>query len=260
MTASRILQSLLGTGFFLTSLACIGADAAADETHPEYAIEIVIFQYLNPDNGGETYTSSGDEPDFSRIRSLASIPDLVPLGPDELRLGGEAYTFRRGANYRLLLHEGWHQTLADRGNAEAMYVRYPEATKRKTLATIPGLSFMQSGEEAPVMEGTIQVALERYLHLTVDLVYRPDPSSPSTTYQSDVYVDPDSPYDDIAVSSPAYRLKETRRMRSGETHYLDHPEIGVIALIRQYVSPKVDVPADNKPESPPPATTSEPTQ
>jgi hypothetical protein len=249
----------LTAAVFSTGLSmCFGADPTAAETAPEYAIEIVIFQYLNPDDGGETGTSLADEPDFTGVRPLEAIPELVPLAPEELKLGGEAYTFRRGANYRLLLHEGWHQKLTDRSHAEAVYVRYPKATERKTLVTIPGLSFTETGEERPIMEGIIQVALERYLHLTVDLVYRTDPLVPTTSYQSDVYIDPEAPQEEIAVSSPVYRLKETRRMRSGEIHYLDHPQIGVIALIRKYDSAAAEAPAATGPEGASPTTTNDP--
>lgn len=243
---------------FLAATSPASAEDTANGSDPEYAIEIVVFQYLNPDDGGEKGTTLADEPDFTGIRPLAAIPELVPLDPDELKLGGEAYTFRRGANYRLLLHEAWHQKLSSRKSAESIYVRYPKANRRGTLATIPGLEFMQTGEEPPVMEGTIQVALERYLHLSVDLIYRTDPVAPVERVESDVYVEPDAPYEEVAVSSPVYRLKETRRMRSGETHYLDHPQIGVIAQIRKYEAPRPDSPdTGESPDSPAPPVTGE---
>ena len=78
--------------------------------------------------------------------------------------------------------------------------------------------------------------------------------------QSDVYIDPDSAYEEIPVSSPVYRLKETRRMRSDETHYLDHPQIGVIALVRMYAPPGADSPSESNAENIAPTAAGQPAQ
>lgn len=56
------------------------------------------------------------------------------------------------------------------------------------------------------LEGTARVGLAHYLHLNMDLLYHRS---------------------DGAVA----RLKQSRRMRSGEIHYLDGPVLGVIALM-----------------------------
>ncbi len=54
--------------------------------------------------------------------------------------------------------------------------------------------------------GTVRVSLERFLRLELDLEMDPG-------------------------SGTSYRLEQARRMRSGEVHYFDHPQFGVIALI-----------------------------
>ena len=59
----------------------------------------------------------------------------------------------------------------------------------------------------PVLDGTLTLARSRYLHLSADLVYA-DPN----------------------VGVPV-ALRELRRMRSGELHYLDHPRFGVLVQI-----------------------------
>jgi hypothetical protein len=55
--------------------------------------------------------------------------------------------------------------------------------------------------------GQIALSRGRYLHLTLELTY-------------------DSPEDGQRMV-----LKQTRRMRSNERHYIDHPKFGVIAII-----------------------------
>jgi hypothetical protein len=58
------------------------------------------------------------------------------------------------------------------------------------------------------LSGQIALSRGRYLHLTLELVY-------------------DSPEEGGARMV----LRQTRRMRSNERHYIDHPKFGVIAII-----------------------------
>lgn len=93
-------------------------------------------------------------------------------------------------------------------------------------------------------EGTVRVVLSRYLHLEANLVLRklmilPLPVvadvSPSPTEQD---ADPTpqllSP---VQTYYQDFHLVESRRMRSGELHYLDHPLFGLVALITQVPPP-----------------------
>ena len=58
------------------------------------------------------------------------------------------------------------------------------------------------------LTGQISLSRGRYLHLTLELAY-------------------DSPED----GGSRMVLRQTRRMRSNERHYIDHPKFGVIAII-----------------------------
>lgn len=60
------------------------------------------------------------------------------------------------------------------------------------------------------LEGTIRFFMSRHLHLDVDLLYR------DTTPGSDNLV---------------YRLSEQRKLKSQETHYFDHPRLGVLVRV-----------------------------
>ncbi len=49
----------------------------------------------------------------------------------------------------------------------------------------------------------------------------------------------DTHYIDTKEERPfVYHLQDRRRMRSSELHYLDHPIIGVIVIIRPFEVPK----------------------
>ena len=74
----------------------------------------------------------------------------------------------------------------------------------------PGLSANRAikvNVGAGPLQGTIKVSLAHYLHLKADLLY---------TAGSD---------------GPMVRMKQSRRMRSREIHYLDGPVVGIIVLM-----------------------------
>ncbi len=60
------------------------------------------------------------------------------------------------------------------------------------------------------LEGTIRFFMSRHLHLDVDLLFR-----------------------DISTGSGnvVYRLSEQRKLKSQETHYFDHPRLGVLVRV-----------------------------
>jgi len=60
------------------------------------------------------------------------------------------------------------------------------------------------------LEGTIRFFMSRHLHLDVNLLFR-----------------------DVAAGSGnlVYRLSEQRKLKSQETHYFDHPRLGVVVRV-----------------------------
>jgi len=258
MSRLPFLPALAGLLMAVTALPAAPADVSPGKSGAtEYAIEIVVFQYLDPDDGGEIGSSEATLAGFESAPEGDSSPEVMPLDPDQLQLGPEAYTFRRSRNYRLLLHEGWPQPLQERAQARPVHLRYPAADTAPATTQSYGRFFPVDPEPA-MLEGTVTVALERYLHLSVDLVFRPD-TTEGDLQQRDVYRDPESAVAETAVPPPVFRMIETRRMRSGERHYFDHPRIGVIALITAYEVPADDAPPE-KPEQPPQPATDTPAQ
>ena len=94
------------------------------------------------------------------------------------------------------------------------------------------------------LEGEITIALARYLHAYVDLVLRRPRLSRDTPSASQVPAGQDeleeSPLDDLADTRILnnHRLREHRRMRSRNLHYLDNPEFALLILITPYELPQ----------------------
>lgn len=122
----------------------------------------------------------------------------------------------------------------------------------------------------PRLEGTIKVVLSRYLHLHVDLGYNylvkgecevllpmdEEPSRSGLLQQENEYIENGSadnggvfispfeaPETDDNYSAECYQtvhLKESRRMRSKQLHFLDHPLFGMLVLITPYTIPEAE--------------------
>ena len=127
---------------------------------------------------------------------------VVPLRPEELKLGNEYRRLRALAAYEPLVHVGWVQP----GLPEA------ESTPFE-LGTLGILN----------PRGTVRVHLSRFLHITLDLAYLgaggAAPPTPAVDGLEEIVV------------APQYRLRATRSARSNELHYFDHPAFGVLVRV-----------------------------
>lgn len=82
------------------------------------------------------------------------------------------------------------------------------------------------------LDGTVTIRLARYLHIDADLIWHRmeqarEDAQPGPPIEITMDGSPITP----EVRMRGYRLNESRRMRSKELHYLDHPVYGVLALI-----------------------------
>lgn len=136
------------------------------------------------------------------------------LAPDELELVDARRRLERLDAYTPLVHGGWVQEGLALRDARPFDLAY-------------------LGASNPV--GTIRLHLSRYLHLAVDLVYRPGMRPPQPAAGSAF---PTSPQALSDVPLPArYVLRAERRIGSGVVQYFDHPMFGVLVLVRPYEPP-----------------------
>lgn len=181
-----------------------------------YEVELIIFAPTdNSSVNAEAWAQGG--PPIHTASSRQLLPpgrksNPVPfqqLDSSQLRLTTEFRQLRNSKRYRPLLHIGWLQPGLSKGRAVPVLIGQGTGN-RAADATL---------SDAPRLEGTVTVTLARYLHLAVDLAYRRPLASRAL------------PGDETALEETVFRLRESRRMKSKEVHYLDHPMLGVIALI-----------------------------
>lgn len=101
----------------------------------------------------------------------------------------------------------------------------------------------------PELDGTLQVYVQHYLYVKTDLDLK-EPTTQEVVLKDrplNLEMGPDDQDSDVQLGhlesvSPTktvetflkpYRMEQKRRMRSGETHYLDHPFMGMIIQVRK---------------------------
>lgn len=189
----------------LCLLLSLALTANADDF---YKVEVIVFQHLDPAAvGAEAWPAQPGTPALDQaleLSALASAPAAVAaaqaparagwraLPAAQLTMGGAVQRLRNSARYRPLLHVGWVQPLDNADRGAAVHVFSGMTGARDD-------SVSQS-----LINGTIAVRRGRYLHADIDLVYKKDVTA---------------------------RLTHSRRLRSKEVHYIDHPLFGVILSV-----------------------------
>jgi len=128
------------------------------------------------------------------------------LDESELQLGDAFERLDRLSAYQPLVHGGWVQEGLPEEQAAPFDLAYLGASNPN---------------------GTIKLHLSRFLHLTLNLDYRPT----QTSEPSFAVGGPNAFALNELVLQPRYVLNTQRRARSGELHYIDHPLFGVLVLV-----------------------------
>lgn len=140
---------------------------------------------------------------FTDYESELENQSLIPLPENEHLLDQELTRLKRRDDYRVLYTATWNQAIPDRNNPAPILV---QAGERKH-----GLF---------ELEGTIAITLGRYLHAKAEL------------WLHKIHRLSDREESEEAVQGIEWmQLSESRRMRSTELHYLDHPKFGLLIRV-----------------------------
>lgn len=229
-------------GLFAALLCAVALPAWAETW---YEVELLVVAQRQPDAGSEIWPAKTlpplpQENLFTPPAPQQSGGKIAALPPENYRLTAEAQRIAADAGYELLLHTGWRQPGLPREQSLAVRLHTIDPAAEEAAA------------HAARLDGTVRLILARYLHLEADLRYRAAEAPRQSGFFSLFSAD--------AVEKPVYRLNESRRMRSREVHYLDHPMFGVIALVTPYEvpAPRPAAPAPSAAPVPVPAPASNP--
>ena len=176
----------------------------------EFEIELLVFQNLVANDGGEIwpidYSEWFEEFEDEPEKSNPVTTKINWLPEKTYRLTAERNALGRSSQYRPIAYFAWRQAVLDRARAVPM--------------ELPGENDNTGNS---YVDGSVRVAVERYLHLYLNLQLH----TPVNNEQLEL----------LEYDIPEFRLTEHRRMRSKEVHYFDNPRFGVIALITPYKPP-----------------------
>lgn len=227
--------------------------------------------------------------DLSSARSVKAAKKMgyVVIPGDQYRLTDVANKLVESSRYELLLHTAWRQPGLEQERALPVWIRggriygneytsidsqieflesMPKAGSKKadgttyefdeqTLESIELQLLEQQSSQRHQglyeLEGKITIGLSRYLHAYTDLVLRRPRLSvdPVTTNSAQDRTLANYSADTLILNN--HSLKERRRMRSKNLHYLDSPEFAMLILITPYKVPEVfeEAPLETEPST-----------
>lgn len=241
-----------------------------------YDVEVILFAQSNQDyRNSETWPIDYTPPDMENARELlpqekAQRDPARPtafrlLDLDELKLDADAKRIDAAQDLQLMGHFGWRQPGLPQQGALAVRIDQAlfERIKSMNMAAAEQAVEMEQGEMAmqPQIEGTLRLILSRYLHIETDLLFKEpldeqpmnsdaqqanvllfsEPATPTATGQN---AQPDlfALAEENAAQAPyrVYFMHQSRRMRSSEMHYLDHPVFGMAIKVFPYQPPTIE--------------------
>ncbi|MDH5325838.1 MAG: peptidoglycan binding protein CsiV [Gammaproteobacteria bacterium] len=176
---------------------------------------------------------------------------FVMLGRDQYQLGGIAQNIHNSSDYQLLLHIAWRQPTHGKKDSVPVFVfdgmQSPDRlvggnTDNPNMA----LEMLPVGPNYHRLSGTFRLSVARYLHLEANLHYKQPMLQEEMVYGESG----DSNFGSffgMQSSTPNvierevlkdFNLFESRRMRSKEIHYYDHPMLSVVAKVIPYEFPE----------------------
>jgi hypothetical protein len=216
-------------------------------------------QFTTTSEGGRTAPLSTPSldgtPGSNAVSDQQARPaPFVTLPATQLEFGRAAAQMQRSGRYRKLFHKAWTQPIGKKSGAQSIV-----------------LDRSGNAEQWPALQGTVKLYVSRYLYLDTNLWLNtsgeylegswrmpPPPLGPPTIVSIEEMTQPEpvpspvqtSPVDQVppaglypeealpeveAEREYPYRhavlLQQTRRMRSKEVNYIDHPMFGVVVKV-----------------------------
>ena len=204
-----------------------------------YSVEIVIFSQDESSGRNEQWPVIESLPDWSdavTIQPGVSIPSAVQTDmtvQERQQLWSKSEKTNRSASFRMLPQSNLRLnaiTASLRGSngrfTPLLHLAWRQPAQSKKSAKIIYLqSAVTSTNGIPRLQGTVRLSVQRYLHIDLDLLLQ----------RKEIKRTDDSGFIQSSSFSPertGFRFKTHRRMRSEELHYLDHPKLGAIVIVR----------------------------
>ncbi len=192
MSMNDTLLRYLCAAAVIASLAGFPGSVGSEEALQEYRVEILVMRHLN--NEARSFEAP-------QIQEQTIVSDTAVFPPEEER---RRVRYRSLRSSDLQLSKARAQLRRSRDFRPLMDIGWTQAalgSERAGWVRVSG-----AAEDGTVISGEARLAVSRYLHLRLDL-------------EADI------------PGKGKFRMDESRRMKSGDLHYFDHPEFGALVII-----------------------------
>lgn len=201
MTRVSILK-LLSRALALAMLALTALPARADT----WRVDLIVFRFLG---GADESGRPAQAPDLQGAIELTDTARLSAAGitvlPErDFGLNDQWTRLKSSPQFRPLIKLAWTQNDPPPERGPRLRLTGGGALRLKDGA---GLGEREQNE----IDGSVALHLGRYLHLDSDLLFTAAGDEPR-----------------------AWRLTESRRMRSDELHHLDSPRLGILVRVSKW--------------------------
>jgi len=193
---------------------CLAETTESQENLKEYDIEIIIFEdaharYINSESWRRDSSAAEEVASDSKTKRITKKSTELYTAVEPKILSKEYKRINNSSEFNVLLYSAWSQ----------VGLKDSDAFK----ISINELKNIHRGKSKNTITGKIKIVLARYLHFYSQLEYqRQDNKNQPADLEQNI---------NITVNNENYLMKNHRRMRSKELHYIDHPLVGILIQI-----------------------------
>ncbi len=235
----------------------------------QFDIEVIIFKRaVDAEKISESWPDTLPEINVSRAGSFADASyrqskGVKMLAYSDYQLNDQVQELKKHAGFDVLLHTAWRQGDQGKGSAPTFHIQAGKDYSHEFNAdgsmmsdnlhqtSIDGVTEQTIAKPLYELDGTLQVYVQHYLYTEVmmdlkqpsvrEVVIQDEPIEFTPT-EENLAVEGTVQAGNLAPISPttkeekflkSYRMDQKRRMRSSETHYLDHPLMGMVIQVRR---------------------------
>ena len=179
------------------------------------------------------------------------LPEGVDLAASYIELNSSAYQLTsevekisESKTQRVIFHTAWRQPGLDKDLSLPIHFKReipaaPVIEDEKNIEHNAEQTTPVIVKTTPsILEGILRVTLARYLHLEAELTFQDKLPEVIKTDNPFSILDNENKRETIKKQGVIHVKQERRRIRSNETHYLDHPVLGILIRITPYEKPE----------------------
>ena len=231
----------------------------------QFDIEVIIFKRaVDAEKVNESWPNTQPKISLERVGSFQDTQYRASKGVkmlpySEYKLTPQKDKLKQHAGFEVLMHTAWRQGDQGKSSAPVFHIQagkdfskqFNADGSEKGTITASADGFQEETIDKPLYEldGKLQIYVQHYLYAetTLDLKapsvrevklqeQQIELDSPVSGAESNVQVGnltEISPTVEVEEFLKSYRMEQKRRMRSTETHYLDHPLLGMVIQVRR---------------------------